>query len=325
MPSILTHYGFNKEIYNTQYPYLNNNEDAYLLGAQGPDPFFFYGLVPFLSSKNGKVTRGYGSKLHKLDPKDVFEFFFEYANKSKEKDVLYSYILGAGLHYVLDRKVHPYVFYKTGFSDDKKMKRIYFVDHTLFETNMDVLLMNDRYREYKLRPSKSIETDKNKVLNISEMYEKLSKEVVREDLITNKSFYNAYRHMITIEKCLYSPHSVKKKIVGVILKNTPLNTMMHPKIVKDDEKIDYLNLKKNEWNDPATGVSFNKSIYDLIEEAKIDASEWVNIVNKAYEGNGVSEDLEKFTKKYIYDGYVLGNKMKLFKNVYGKGENLNDN
>lgn len=325
MPSILTHYGFNKEVYNSNNSFLKNNEDIYLLGAQGPDPFFFYGLVPFLNSKNGKVTREYGSKLHKLDPKNAFEFFFEYANKSKEKDILYSYILGAGLHYVLDRKVHPYVFYKTGFSDDKKMKRVYFVDHTLFETNMDVLLMNDRYKEYKVKPSKSIETDKNKVLSVSEMYERLASDVVKENLITSKSFYNAYKHMITIEKCLYSPHSVKKKIVGVILKNTPLNTMMHPKVVKDDIKIDYLNLKNSAWNDPATGVNLNKSIYDLIEEAKSDVSEWEKIVNKAYGENNVSEDLEKFTKGYIYDGYVLGDKMKVFKNVYGKGENVNDN
>ena len=104
MPSVLTHYGFNKDVLDNKVKFLKGNEDIYLAGAQGPDPFFFYGIVPFLRAKNGSEVRNFGSKLHKMDPAEVFRFFFEYANDRKEKDVLYSYILGAGLHYILDRK-----------------------------------------------------------------------------------------------------------------------------------------------------------------------------------------------------------------------------
>lgn len=325
MPSILTHYGFNKELYDTNNVFLKDNEDIYLLGAQGPDPFFFYGLVPFLKLKNGKDIREYGSKLHKMDPSKAFSYFFEYANKSEHKDILYAYILGAGLHYILDRKIHPYVFYKTGFSDDKKMKKIYFVDHTLFETNMDVLLINDKYKDIKVKPKESILTREDKVLIVSEMYGKLAKEILNISLIDEKSFYDSYKHMITIEKVLYSPHSIKKKTIGALLKNTPVNTMMHPLKVKDDDVIDYLNLRKSEWIDPASGTIFNKSIYDLIEEAKMTSLEWLRIVNEAYGDNIITQDIDKFTNKYIYDGYVVGEKMKKFKNVYGRGECLNDN
>jgi hypothetical protein len=316
MPSVLTHYGFNKEVFDDKVSFLRDNEDIYLVGAQGPDPFFFYGIIPFLGDKNGKEIRKYGTKLHKMDPFKVFEFFLEYANAAKEKDVLYAYILGAGLHYILDRKIHPYVFYRTGFSDDKKMKKKYFVDHTMFETNLDVLLMNDRYKNYKVKPVDSIRCDEEKIEDVSEMYEKLAKEIVIDDSIDDDSFEDSYDHMCKIENILYSKKGIKKGIASFLFKSTPLNTMMHPLRVKDADKIDYLNLKKDKWQDPETETFHEKSLYDLIEEAKFDAEEWFDLIQDAYSGKKVN--LEEFTKGFIYDGNKEGKKMKVFKSVYEK-------
>ena len=45
MPSVLTHYGFNKETFDDSIIFLKNNEDIYLVGAQGPDPFLFRGFL----------------------------------------------------------------------------------------------------------------------------------------------------------------------------------------------------------------------------------------------------------------------------------------
>lgn len=318
MPSVLTHYGFNKDLINNEITFLKGNEDIYLVGAQGPDPFFFYGIIPFLKSKNGKEIRAFGNKLHKMDPCLVFEKMIEFANDNKEKDILYAYILGAGLHYILDRKIHPYVFYKTGFSDDKKMKKKYFVDHTLFETNLDVLLMGGIYNDYRCSPIDSIRCDDEKIEEVSEMYEYVSKNILGLSVIDDDSFEEAYEHMCKVEKLLYSRKGVKKSIVSLLFKNTPFNTMMHPRVVKDDDKIDYLNLKKKKWQDPSSGKEFEKSFYELIDEAREEAKEWFNIVVSFYKGDKVS--LNKFTNGFIYDGYQVGNKMKVFKSVYKKGE-----
>lgn len=318
MPSVLTHYGFNKEVFDDDIKFLKNNDDIYYVGAQGPDPFFFYGIVPFFGSTNGKVIRKFGHKLHKKDPAQVFEYFFEYANNVKEKDVLYSYILGAGLHYILDRKIHPYVFYKTGFSDNKKKKARYFADHTLFETHIDVLLMGDRYKDYKVIPLESIKCNEEKIEDVSGMYEKLAKEFFKEEMIDDDSFEESYEQMCKIQKILYSKKGVKKWFAKVFVRRTPLNTMMHPRVVKDDDRIDYLNLKKNKWLDPSTEKEFDKSVYELIDEAKLEAKEWLQLVIDAY--NGKKVNLEKFSEGYIYDGRLEGNKMKVFKNVYEKEE-----
>lgn len=316
MPSVLTHYGFNKEVYDNDISFLNNNEDVYLVGAQGPDPFFFYGIVPFFKCKAAKDIRGFGTKLHKIVPSDVFAFFFSYASKDKNKKVLYAYILGAGLHYILDRKIHPYVFYKTGFSDDPKKKKKYFVDHTLFETHLDVLLINNRYKQYKTSSYESIKCDKDKIEEVSEMYEALAKEIIKDNKIDEDTFEESYNQMFKIERLLYSKRGIKKSIVNCLFKKTPFNTMMHPKVVKDDYKIDYLNLNKEQWQDPSLGTVYNKSVEDLIEEAKEDARVWFKIVSDYYNDRGNEEELKRFTKGLIYDGYSVNEKMKVFKNVY---------
>lgn len=320
MPSVLTHYGFNKEVLDNKLDFLKNNEDIYLLGAQGPDPFFFYGIIPFCKNKNAKKVRGYGSKLHKNVPVDAFSMFFKYADKSETKDVLYSYILGAGLHYVLDRKLHPYVYYKTGFSKDKKEKRKHYVYHTLLETNIDVLLMQGIFKKYKTEPYSSIKSEINKVCCVSKMYAELAKKVLKEEKLDDDSFKESYEQMYKMEKLLYSKHGIKKGVAKCLFKNTPLNTMIHPKVVKDDEKIDYLNLKKNEWEDPTLEIVYTKSVLDLIEEAKMDAREWIMIVNDYYSNKGNDIKLRNFIKDIIYDGYSKGNEMKVFENVFEKGE-----
>ena len=320
MPSVLTHYGFNKLVFDNKISFLKDNEDIYLLGAQGPDPFFFYGILPFMKNKNAKEVRGYGSKLHKLVPNKVFYLFFKYANESKDKDVLYAYILGAGLHYLLDRKVHPYVYYKTGFSEDKKKKAKYFVDHTLFETNLDVLLINSVFKLYKVTSSESIKCEEDKVEIVSEMYEYLANNLIKEDKVKKDSFSNAYKQMCKTEKMLYSKRGIKKAIVNCLFKRTPFNTMMHPKHVKDDYIIDYLNFKKKEWKDPSLEISYNKSVLDLVEEAKEEVNVWFDIVEDYYKGEGSEEELKKFTKDIIYDGYSSDKKMKVFKSVYEKEE-----
>ena len=80
----------------------------------------------------------------------------------------------------------------------------------------------------------------------------------------------------------------------------------------------WLNLKKNIWQDPASEIEFNKSFHELIDEAKIEAREWFRIISDAYEGKEV--DLSTFTKGYMYDGCKVGDKMKVFRSVYKKGE-----
>ena len=183
------------------------------------------------------------------------------------------------------------------------------------------MLMNGRYKNYKVSGFESIKCDDDKIEQVSEMYEALAKEKVKEDKISDDSFEDAYEHMFKIEKLLYSKRGIKKGIVNFFFRKTPFNTMMHPRKVKDDGIIDYLNLKKKEWKDPSTKTILNKSVIELIDEAKAESEKWFKIVNNYYVDKGDYEELNQFINNFIYDGYKLGDKMKVFDNVYERKEN----
>ena len=69
-----------------------DNKTLYLLGAQGGDVFFFYGL----SYKNNA-----GRLLHRMPAAELFE---------KLKGANAAYVAGWATHYALDCTVHPFVY-----------------------------------------------------------------------------------------------------------------------------------------------------------------------------------------------------------------------
>lgn len=320
MASSLTHYGFNKDVLkiSEDLKFLKDNEDIYLLGAQGPDPFFFSGFVPFSKKKNLKEKREYGIKLHKISPHLNFKTNFEFANKQTKliKDYLYAYIYGAGLHYLLDRKIHPYVFYQTQ-TDDKNS----FYYHTNFETNLDVLLMNGHYKEYQISTVKAIKADKVKVGGVSLMYFDLAKTNNISEFIDEMSFLDAVNEMSIIQRVLLNKCGIKKFLFNIIMPKSPINSMTQPLRVKDDDKIDYLNIKKQIWHNPGDNKSSNLSVIEILEETKKDSKIWKKIVLDAYEGNINIEVLKNFCDNTIYDGIKEGQEINFYDCVYKRQAN----
>ena len=95
MPDYFTHLAGARQIYarlEARYRNLISDDSLYLLGAQGGDVFFFYGL----SYKNNP-----GRFLHRLPAAEIFE-------KLAQKDK--SYCAGWVTHYALDSAIHPYVY-----------------------------------------------------------------------------------------------------------------------------------------------------------------------------------------------------------------------
>ena len=82
MPAILTHYTFAKfEGVNPERKHFG----ALVLGSQGPDPFFFYGMLPWKKREGSKVVNTFGSGLHKRELQAVlgeFDHFFIVISKT---------------------------------------------------------------------------------------------------------------------------------------------------------------------------------------------------------------------------------------------------
>ena len=95
MPDYFTHLAAAWQIYSrleARYRNLICNDTLYLLGAQGGDVFFFYGL---------SYRHNAGRYLHRLPAAEIFE-------KLSKNDK--SYCAGWATHYALDSAIHPYVY-----------------------------------------------------------------------------------------------------------------------------------------------------------------------------------------------------------------------
>ena len=111
MPAMITHYLFAQRVFakcrQAGIPVVH--PDAALIGAQGPDIFFFHRVMPW---QRGVSYARQGSLLHKRSPARLFEAFREVLNReSGQRDQMLGYVEGFFCHYALDRSVHPFVYY----------------------------------------------------------------------------------------------------------------------------------------------------------------------------------------------------------------------
>ncbi|HEY9575836.1 MAG TPA: zinc dependent phospholipase C family protein [Lachnospiraceae bacterium] len=145
MPTTFTHDKFGRDVYQ-RLPkniraVIRENKDAYLLGLQGPDIFFYY--YPFIKNKVFRL----GLNMHKEESFSFFENAIrEY--KRKTSGAILAYLLGFACHFMLDSTCHPFIY------DYQKR-------HNLMHSEIEACL--DKYEmlscginPYKYQPSSSV-------------------------------------------------------------------------------------------------------------------------------------------------------------------------
>lgn len=256
MPAALAHYLFA----------LRNREnimdvDAFLLGTQGPDPFFFYGMVPWRKKAEMKKIQEYGEELHHSDFSDIYGRMIGYAHSQvgEGKDILLDYMKGLWAHYCLDRVCHPYIFYRSGFDEDGLLKGHYGYAHKAFEALLDATLK----REHGLPgPSRALKISKKKGREISKMWKQGSPDFLGED-----TYYESLRDYRTIESFLQSKTGYKRILWKRLGKENVLYAFSYPVLLKKKAALDVLNLRKQGWKNPVTGISSNLSVDEMFVEA----------------------------------------------------------
>ncbi|HCA29177.1 MAG TPA: hypothetical protein DEP23_06260 [Ruminococcaceae bacterium] len=111
MPAVVTHYLFALRVFSRlKKSGLDDfDRDMALIGAQGPDIFFFHRVLPW---KPGDSQTIVGRKLHRGSPARLFEGFRSVLNTERlqYKEVM-GYVVGFFCHYALDRAAHPYIYW----------------------------------------------------------------------------------------------------------------------------------------------------------------------------------------------------------------------
>lgn len=319
MPSSITHYIFAQDVVShlkktPSFLVEQDNIDLCYLGAQGPDPLFFYGFIPWRKREDKKIINDVGTSIHAEDMANKFNNMIEYANSGdvNQKGFLYAFIYGALLHYVLDRFVHPFVFYRSGFQIDANDTYRYDIDHARYETYMDVSLLESLgTNPRKVRTTKIIRANPVKVSLVSEMYR------FKEKSLPKTAFYESWRDMKTAEGILYDPSGFKKFLFRLfkMQKSLPY-AMCHPMKIDAANNYDYLNLKKEMWKNPSTLFESKKSFFDLYEDARKDANSALKILTHAYEGKNFINDLVDFCYDLNYKGIIQGTNMVEYKSIF---------
>lgn len=314
MPAITTHYTCAKEMaekFPVAFPC------AFYLGSQGPDPFFFYGQLPWKKRKNAKEADAMGRNLHHIDITEIYYGLLTYANASPDKPLLDSYIQGLFLHYLLDRSCHAYIFPRAGFGEDGNLGKKYGVLHCEFETFLDCLIGRKK-GTFSYRCYRDIALPKKQLLAISKMWAVVNERITRYPDIDERTFYEGVKDYQGIEKFVNVPHGLKRFLIRRLMGEMSLPFAMNfPKeIPAQYRSCDFLNESHQSWPDAISGVEHHESFWDLWDEANADYERLLPLLSNAENGVDIRKELKIFVANRCHDGCEVGAVRKYKKEIW---------
>ncbi len=271
MPAFATHCVFALELAEElqKTADIKLNKSALLIGAQGPDIFFFHRALPWQS---GKTLRKVGSAMHRADPALLFDKLYEYCETAENKSVAKSYAFGFILHYSLDRICHPFVYFLQNRITQRNEKENPHCAHNTVEYSLDSLMISRYFGEKRPKGF-----DTAALLDYSEdEKEQCAKAVSYISGVPPKEAQTAIDDMKNAQKLLIDANSEKVKAVSVIeklaapfTKNYRISSFFRTNDLETAEK--YVNINRGIWRSPFTGELRRESFFDLYNTAKKDA------------------------------------------------------
>ena len=143
MPALITHHLFGEEsIDRLPRGVITSDEEriAFILGNQGPDPFFFHMLTPRISD-----CMSLAQVMHRSRMSRQFSCLRDGVSHLQPRDANLGRAFALGLlsHYVLDRNAHPFV-YEQQFGiveSDPELEASGSQVHAVLESDLDVLML----------------------------------------------------------------------------------------------------------------------------------------------------------------------------------------
>lgn len=321
MPDVLTHAVFGEEVIS----YLKENEEAnsrlvqeleeridlIVIGAQGPDLFFYHNFRPWergsLNKLGGRLHREktgqffikgfcYLKQLTQENPGDVQD------NNLEEAFNLLAYLCGFLCHFCLDKNAHPFIYYFTGYEFNKGEERgKHSRQHQELEAIIDKILV-ERKKGLQAHQITIFTMFQKSGLPpvIGEFYRDVLSQLFDLE-ISPREINKAYQDMGTAMRLIYDPWNIKKLFLNNLCKLTGkklrLPRPFHP--CKVEEDIDYLNEVKKKWHHPLNEMEdFESSFMDIFEESIVEASRLISDILHYFQGN--TDNLDDFLDDLSY-------------------------
>lgn len=305
MPALITHHLFGEEsIDRLPQGVITSDEEriAFILGNQGPDPFFFHMLTPRVSDctllaqvmHRSRMSRQFSclrDGVSHLQPRD--------ANLGR------AFALGLLSHYVLDRNAHPFVYEQQfGIVDsDPELEASGSQVHAVLESDLDVLMLQlkrDGATVEDYPPAGEIvTTDRiNRVAGVLMSY--VAGRVYGIDIPAGE-YAGAVADMQLLYRTIEPAGSAKTRAIalieGLVHDYSLLDGLAHRVTTELSERTG--NLGHLAWKNPFTDEVSNESFPEVFDRALVD---YECTVARFIE----TGDMEAVTNHVNYSGRVLG-------------------
>lgn len=299
MPNIWTHILFCEDVVDAvKKPYPFSQYETFMkLGAQGPDPFFYYNFWPWIKDE---PVHEVGMALHTQKCGDFLMDLIISAKKMEAQ--VQAYVIGFVTHHVLDRNTHPYIHYRAGYAGS---------NHQRLEIMIDTCMMEKFHnlKSWKAPAYKEIDVGRSLNKDVTTLlHETIKKHYPELNRETPEYIQKAYKDMKLACKILSDPYGWK---------NTLLQSLISPyshQPIKN--KVDYLNLNQETWHHPATNEPCNKSFLELYDKARAEGIAILMEVQN-YWSNAVDESEEILRGLIANISYDTGKPLDLnLENVY---------
>lgn len=323
MASIATHFIFSNDVLRALpadiQELIRKAPDAYFLGAQGPDIFFYDVIHLMLTHDKNNI----GSRMHTFK---TDHFFAEYLSvllspgKNADKNIpAIAYLYGMLTHYSLDSMIHPFVYYMSESKDSSKNKKANDLcsieNHLQLETNIDEIFFYERFgtginnvkRKNFMKPSVSeIEAISPVLANaINKTYgyhlkPSYIRGTIKRACICNSLLQNNNNG----KKRLFS--FVEKKLTGA----SRCSRLMFDSSLPD---FSCMNEEHNLWRVPLTHKIKYDSVYDIYNKALKRANRLIKSCSTCLSSDNInsSDMIRKFAKETGGLSYHTGEHYKL--------------
>ena len=277
MPSLVTHDLFGGDVYDALYSTIGGSRDeyhAFLLGNQGPDPLFYAHVNPLLRS-----AHGLGSRMHREQTPELFVAMKRAVTLLDEADrsIGRAYALGFLCHYLLDRTVHPLVYFYEHAICDAGIEGLDREDHSevhaVIESELDELMLTVKLQTTarQFNPATQVLRASDQVLDIISRMHVFVADTVFGWPIPAHAFKSSLKHMRTVQgRLFYSPRGIKRQVLGgletLFRRHSFLRAMSHRN--GEVHESDFYNHEHLPWENPLTGEIATTSFWDLYEEAR---------------------------------------------------------
>lgn len=217
MPDMLAHYlvaeAAARQARDCIGRFVDQAFDAYKVGAQGPDVFFYSHVL------RPRRRRGLASLTHQRNTTAALRCMLEQAAAYApgRQEVAYAFIAGYASHLCLDAEVHPWVMYWTGDitgGGGPEATAEAFHRHGILEASIDVLLRDARSRRTDwLRKQRLLHLPASQLQIVSELLSTMLRDVY-DAVFTPAEARAAFRAMEWIYATMSDPRAVPTRLLA---------------------------------------------------------------------------------------------------------------